>query len=131
MKWKYNKNIVDEEQFSTANSVNSRGCVTLSRERRPTPDKKRESIRFANSSRTFDTIERSWERGRGGRGGEIERGHHIWKWKMNRLMISIYRTEYWKILSRNGESSSPHRYAYIYIGYKFSVLILKCDIYSR
>lgn len=50
-----------ERQFSTANSVNSRGCVTLSRERRPTPDMKRESIRFANSSRTFATTERTRE----------------------------------------------------------------------
>ena len=48
-----------KRQFSSANSVNFRGCVTLSRERRPTPDKKRESIRFANSSRTFVTIERT------------------------------------------------------------------------
>ena len=51
--------VVGIRQLSSANSVNFRGCVTLSRERRPTPDKKRESIRFANSSRTFATIERT------------------------------------------------------------------------
>lgn len=63
--------VVGIRQLSSANSVNFRGCVTLSRERRPTPDKKRESIRFANSSRTFATIERTWEK------EKTEQGHRV------------------------------------------------------